>query len=240
MARGKVQSWNGGAGFLVDEADGQRVFFGDRALRGLTPLDVRVGLVLEFDRGQGPKGPRADNVRRPGGAASPPRGTGTATPDRPPQAAAPPGTIPEPPAEIALPRSTQSVIEQVQLAERHPGLQLDRLVIPGDQERQREALLKVTRAPGDRALFAEVSRRRKECLLMGGARFESRTTASPLTLHLARANALENAGLALHPVYGFAYLPGSGLKGMARAYAETLWLPVQPDARAAGRLIEEV
>ncbi len=26
----------------------------------------------------------------------------------------------------------------------------------------------------------------------------------------------------MHPVYGFAYLPGSGLKGMARAYAETV------------------
>jgi CRISPR-associated protein Cmr6 len=53
------------------------------------------------------------------------------------------------------------------------------------------------------------------------------TTVSPLALHLARSSALENAGLCLHPLYGFAYLPGSGLKGMARAYAETIWLPTQ-------------
>ena len=33
-------------------------------------------------------------------------------------------------------------------------------------------------------------------------------TVTPLTMHLARASALENAGLCLHPLYGFAYLPG--------------------------------
>lgn len=59
------------------------------------------------------------------------------------------------------------------------------------------------------------------------------TTTGPLTLHLARASALENAGICLHPIYGFVYLPGSGLKGMARAYAETVWLPAQPEDQAA-------
>lgn len=48
-------------------------------------------------------------------------------------------------------------------------------------------------------------------------------TGGPLTLHLSRGSALENAGICLHPLYGFVYLPGSGLKGMARAYAETVW-----------------
>src|SRR5207248_7881050 len=48
-------------------------------------------------------------------------------------------------------------------------------------------------------------------------------TAGPLTLHLSRASALENAGLCLHRVYGFAYLPGTGLKGTARAYAAQVW-----------------
>ena len=47
-------------------------------------------------------------------------------------------------------------------------------------------------------------------------------TVGPLTLHLSRASALENAGICLHPLYGFVYLPGTGLKGMARAYAETV------------------
>ncbi len=63
-----------------------------------------------------------------------------------------------------------------------------------------------------------------------------RRPSGPLTLHLARASALENAGLCLHPIYGFAFLPGTGLKGLARAYAETVWLPSQTDpAEAAER-----
>ena len=58
-------------------------------------------------------------------------------------------------------------------------------------------------------------------------------TAGPLTLHLARASALENAGICLHPLFGFVYLPGTGLKGMARAYAETV-------AQAPKEQIEDV
>ena len=50
-----------------------------------------------------------------------------------------------------------------------------------------------------------------------------------LTMHLARAGALENAGICLHPVYGFAYLPGSGLKGMARAYASIIEKAADPE-----------
>lgn len=65
-------------------------------------------------------------------------------------------------------------------------------------------------------------------------------TVSPLTLHLARASALENAGICLHPIYGFVYLPGTGLKGMARAYAETVWLPTQEDKEKAWIDIEDV
>jgi CRISPR-associated protein Cmr6 len=37
----------------------------------------------------------------------------------------------------------------------------------------------------------------------GAATFRA-TTIGPLTLHLARASALENAGICLHPIYGFA------------------------------------
>jgi CRISPR-associated protein Cmr6 len=240
MARGRVQSWNGQTGFLVDEADGQRVFFGDRSLRSLAPEDVRAGMVLEFDRVQGPKGPRANNVRQSGAAAPvAPHGQGSAAPPSAPRAPAV-NAITEPPAEVVLPRSVQALIHQVSLAERHPGLQLDRLSVPGNQERQRESLLDVTRSPGDRALFVEVSRRRADCLRAGSVEPWTRTTAAPLTLHLARSNALENAGLCLHPVYGFAYLPGSGLKGVARAYAETVWLPERTDNIEAGRRIETV
>ena len=63
-----------------------------------------------------------------------------------------------------------------------------------------------------------------------------------MTLHLARASALENAGLCLHPIYGFTYLPGTGLKGLARAYAETVWLAAKPPERQneAWKTIERV
>jgi len=65
------------------------------------------------------------------------------------------------------------------------------------------------------------------------------STTGPFTLHLSRASALENAGVCLHPVYGFVYLPGTGIKGMARAYAETVWAPTHPNRDEARRTIEE-
>lgn len=40
-----------------------------------------------------------------------------------------------------------------------------------------------------------------------------------MALHLSKASSTENAAMCLHPVYGFPYIPGTGLKGMARAYA---------------------
>jgi CRISPR-associated protein Cmr6 len=58
-------------------------------------------------------------------------------------------------------------------------------------------------------------------------------TISPLTIDLSHPSSLENAGIGLHPLYGFLYLPGSSLKGMTRAYAETLWLPHEKDKKMA-------
>ena len=66
------------------------------------------------------------------------------------------------------------------------------------------------------------------------------TAISSFALHLARASALENASVCLHPIYGFAYIPGSGLKGMAHAYACEIWLPTQPDIKLAWRQIDDV
>ena len=67
---------------------------------------------------------------------------------------------------------------------------------------------------------------------LGARRFRGRTNG-PLTLHLSRSGALENAGIALHPIYGFAWLPGTGVKGMVRAWAETVWKPAQSDRTGA-------
>ncbi len=51
-----------GFGFVVGE-DGNEYFFHQSACTG-TPFDsLREGQAVTFERGQGPKGPRAENVR---------------------------------------------------------------------------------------------------------------------------------------------------------------------------------
>jgi CRISPR-associated protein Cmr6 len=124
--------------------------------------------------------------------------------------------------------------------ERQPGLALDKFSPPGKQESQKDALAAVCRANGDPDLLGRLAVRREATLKDLGAMSWQAETAGPLTLHLSRANALENAGIALHPLYGFAYLPGSGLKGAARAYAETLWLPVQANQGSAKQFIADI
>ncbi len=118
----------------------------------------------------------------------------------------------------------------VSLPARNASLQLDKFSLPGDQAHQKRVLADVCQTLADEGLLRDLGNRREEALRSFGARAEtwSRRTQSTLTLHLARAASLENAGLCLHPVYGFVYLPGGGLKGMARAYAETVWLAAQP------------
>lgn len=48
------------------------------------------------------------------------------------------------------------------------------------------------------------------------------TTLWRLAAHLSRAGTLENGAICQHPIYGFPYLPGSGLKGMAFTQARLL------------------
>ena len=143
--------------------------------------------------------------------------------------------------DLALPKSTVALVRKLPLTSRHPGLQPDKLSVPGDQEEQKKALAQVIQTTGDAALLNDLWKRRHAALgSLPGIRWRRCQTTGPFTLHLARASALENAGICLHPLYGFVYLPGSGLKGLARAYAETLWLPTQADRHAAWRTIEDV
>jgi CRISPR-associated protein Cmr6 len=142
---------------------------------------------------------------------------------------------------ICLPDDTVKLIKKVGFVDRHPGLQLDKyLCVPERQEEQKETLQPVCQAKGDNGLLMHLSGRRQAYLSELRANVWTGRTTGPLTLHLARASAMENAGLCLHPIYGFAYLPGSGLKGMARAFAEKVWLPAQPDRLDAWRRIEDV
>jgi CRISPR-associated protein Cmr6 len=135
----------------------------------------------------------------------------------------------------------------------HAGLLLDKFVKsydPSGQETKKwqEAVQRPTaldvvrlsqRAPATFDFRALAQRWTSALSALSAVTFHG-TTTGPLTLHLARASALENAGICLHPLYGFTYLPGSGLKGMARAYAETVWLLAHTDQRQAWRQIEDV
>lgn len=124
----------------------------------------------------------------------------------------------------------------------HPGLVLDKFAKSWDDtgdtkglsERvQRPTIDQVVRLSANPLpeLHFEALAKRWEALTASALAFEG-TTAGPLTLHLARASALENAGICLHPIYGFTYLPGSGLKGLARSFAETVARASADDVRA--------
>lgn len=245
MARGKVKKWlpDRRVGWIIDEADGAEVFFGARDLQGLADDRLTPGTVVEFERGANDRGPTARRVRpagtQPVGAA--PRPSTSGAPRRP-AVSGPRSSIPTSPEVAPLPRGLRTLLESpgAALPGRHPGLQLDKYCRVGDQAVQREALVQVAGIGGDAGLFNELRGRRAEALRALGAQAWCRTTAGPLTLHLARASAMENAGICLHPVYGFAYLPGTGLKGMARAYAETVAAAPGADVEAVfGSAAEE-
>ncbi len=145
----------------------------------------------------------------------------------------------EPFAGPFLPQSTLGLIRKVEVERRHAGLQLDKLSSVAEQKNQRDVLKEVTKTGGDPSLLDKLIGRRSTMLNALGAARLAMTTRGSLTLHLSRSGALENAGIALHPVYGFVYLPGSGIKGLARAWAETVWAAAQPDKTIAWRRIED-
>jgi CRISPR-associated protein Cmr6 len=142
---------------------------------------------------------------------------------------------------LPLPNKVSELIGQVK-AGYHPGLALDKHVEPpADAEHQKPILERVCAGTANPTLLHSLNERRREAL--AGAIIWNGRSSGPLTLHLSRATALENAGIALHPIYGFAYLLGSGLKGLARAWAERIWLEAPPqkdDRKTAIRLIRDV
>ncbi len=90
------------------------------------------------------------------------------------------------------------------------------------QEDQKPELVKIAALlPRDGELARRLKQRRAALEGLGATRW-ARTTSGPLTLQLSRAGSFENAGICLHPIYGFVYLPGTGVKGMARAFADTV------------------
>lgn len=132
-------------------------------------------------------------------------------------------------------------IDESQGLERHPGLQLDKFVGVGfPQEVQGQEIDLVCKATGGRDLLGSLRSRRESILRALDATTFEAVSVEPLALHLSRPGVLENAGLCLHPLYGFAYLPGQGLKGVARAYAETVWRPAQASPEVARATVDRV
>src|ERR1051325_893624 len=129
---------------------------------------------------------------------------------------------------IPLPKKVRDLVS----ANTHPGLALDKYVDswhPGTDEAglsesvQRPTIRKVVELNNSPGRNIDDFRKAYDYFLNAGKAMRFKvTTSGPLTSHLSRASALENAGLCLHPIYGFAYLPGTGLKGLARSYAVTV------------------
>lgn len=143
-------------------------------------------------------------------------------------------------ASKPLPQSVASLVNGINLADMHPGLRLDKYCDPTDMQRQKQELEDVCQTSGDEALLQKLLKRLNAALeALDALRWNGKTTG-PLTLHLARSGALENAGICLHPVYGFTFLPGTGLKGLARAWAMIAWLPEQADQEEAKELLTAV
>jgi len=112
----------------------------------------------------------------------------------------------------------------------NPGLVLDRLVhYPSDafdayeQSNQKDYLDIVCEAMRSNApALKDILDTGWDVLVSAfdSAQTFSLSTVWRMAMHLSRATAVENASLSLHPVYGFPYLPGTGLKGLASTYAE--------------------
>ncbi len=147
-----------------------------------------------------------------------------------------------------LPETTRRLVRlhggdvRFPLKKRQLGLHLDKFteIYKGDEKEKKDALHEVIQIKGCSELLKNLLARREAVLeVMGACRVEMKT-AGPLTLHISRAGAWENAGICLHPVYGFAYLPGSGIKGLVRSWAETVWAQEQENKKEAWNMMDEL
>lgn len=224
MATGTISKWLSDKGFgLIKQPGGADLFFHLRDCLGLQPQE---GMAVMFDHAPGRDGkPAATSVRPAAGASTTPLPRAAAAMLASGQRSQGPGDrqaagqdsplLPNAAAALAAPH----VLQPQSL---NPSLFLDRLPTSAqisDQEHQKEHLDRVTQArPWTAAQYGGILAH-----LEGGGCDFTVTARSRIALHLSRAGGLENANCCLHPVYGFAYLPGSGLKGLAAAYAGHLW-----------------
>jgi CspA family cold shock protein len=65
LLTGKIRTLRADKGFgFIKDAAGNEYFFHQSSIFGETMADLREGDGVEFEVGQGPKGPRAENVKR--------------------------------------------------------------------------------------------------------------------------------------------------------------------------------
>ena len=97
MATGKVKWFNDQKGFgFIEQDDGTDVFVHHTAIQGEGFKTLAEGEAVEFDVTQGPKGSRAENVKRLGQPAAAPQPLPVPAPPAPPE---PPAEA-EPAAEV--------------------------------------------------------------------------------------------------------------------------------------------
>ena len=63
MAEGTIKRITGKGFGFIDNGTGQDMFFHSSSVEGARFEELREGQRVSFEIGQGPKGPRADNVR---------------------------------------------------------------------------------------------------------------------------------------------------------------------------------
>ena len=247
MARGRVKRWDvgKGTGQIVDNDDQAEVFFGARNLRGLAPGEIHVGLELDYDRGQNDRGPIARNIRR-AGAVLPLRHR------RGPRPHVASGTRADRASSASGRRHSHSTAGSPRPSEfaAAPGARPDAAPSGPSGAPPRQVLATLRRSKtakggprrrGETPRGMDPSSANFDCVVttscaVSRAHTWSQATSGRLTLHLARASALENAGLCLHPLYGFTYLPGTGLKGPRGPMPRPSGSPPcrSPSRRAAG------
>lgn len=70
MVTGKIARLNNGYGFITRDGEDKDLFFHVNELQGVAFDDLREGDMLQFEVGEGQKGPNAINVSRAADAAA--------------------------------------------------------------------------------------------------------------------------------------------------------------------------
>ena len=89
MAKGKVKWFNDQKGFgFIEQEGGTDCFVHHSSIQGGGFKSLAEGEEVEFDVTQGPKGPKAENVRRLGQSAAAPESPAVPEPPAPPEPSA--------------------------------------------------------------------------------------------------------------------------------------------------------